>query len=232
MALNYAKKSSRKSSIRGGYYYEQPQKAKKHVNDDNHDDAFTAFKKLILELFEDALQDANFVITTCYNAANDTLRTFPQPTIVIIDEAGLAIELETLMATDYDLGLVIMVMISSHHHRRDQLSHLCKLVNTDRHSLSHNNFAPQICMSLMARQIEDGMEYTMCTKQYRMTAGIEEHSSRMYNSSRLEKAVAQLLVHRQPSRDAVDFIHNKFGMTTTVPDLFVDVYMQQIGACD
>ena len=62
----------------------------------------------------------------------------------------------------------------------------------------------------MARQIEDGMEYTMCTKQYRMTAGIKEISLRMYYSGRLEKAVAILLVHRQPSRDAVDFIHNKF----------------------
>ena len=118
MALNYAKKFSRKSSIIGEYYYEQPQKAKKHVNDDNHDDICTSFKKLILELFEDALQDANSVITTCYNAANDTLRIFTQPTIVVVDEAGAAIELETLMITNYDdLGWVIMVIFLSHHRR-------------------------------------------------------------------------------------------------------------------
>ena len=54
--------------MRGGYYYEQPQEAKKHV-DDNDDDSFATLKKLALELFEDTLQDANFVIATCSNAA-------------------------------------------------------------------------------------------------------------------------------------------------------------------
>ena len=40
----------------------------------------------------------------------------------------------------------------------------------------------------MARQIENGMDYTMLTRQYRMTAGVEELSSRMCYGGRLENA--------------------------------------------
>ena len=40
----------------------------------------------------------------------------------------------------------------------------------------------------MARRIENGMDYTMLTRQYRMTAGVEELSSRMCYGGRLEDA--------------------------------------------
>ena len=40
----------------------------------------------------------------------------------------------------------------------------------------------------MARQIENGMRYAMLTRQYRMTADVEELSSRMRYGGLLENA--------------------------------------------
>ena len=76
----------------------------------------------------------------------------------------------------------------------------------------------------MARQIENGPRYTMFITQYRMTAGIVDHSSRMCYNGRLEDDRSTLLVNRQPSQDAIDFIHNRFGLTTTVRHVFLNVY--------
>ena len=46
-----------------------------------------------------------------------------------------------------------------------------------REALHYNIFTPQLATSLVARQIENGMRYTMFTRQYRMTARIEELAS-------------------------------------------------------
>ena len=209
------------------YYYKLAKEPLKADNeDDKNDDSFATFKRLTLELFEDTLKDANFVITTCSNAADKTLRRSTQPIVVIVDEAGVAKELETLMAIYYNLNSVVMVIIIGDHLQLPPivLTHLRKLVADDSASLPYNIFAPQMCMSLMARQIQNGHRYTMFTTQYRMTAGIEELSSRMCYNGRLENDRSTLLVNRHPSQDAVDFIQNQFGLKTTVPHVFLNVY--------
>ena len=53
------------------------------------------------------------------------------------------------------------------------LSRHTKLIPDDPISLPNNVFAPQLSTSLRDRQIENGLRYTMFTKQYRMTAGLE-----------------------------------------------------------
>ena len=63
-----------------------------------------------------------------------------------------------------------------------------KLDEDDHNSLPYNIFAPQLATSLMAQQVENGMSYTMFTKQYRMTAGVKVLSSRMCYGGRLESA--------------------------------------------
>ena len=145
------------------------------------------------------------------------------PPKLTVDEAGVSKELETLMAIYHNLGSVLMVVFLGDHLQLPPtvLSHLRKLNETD---FPYNIFAPQMCMSLMARQIENGHRYTMFTTQYRMTAGIEELSSRMCYNGRLENDHSTLLVNRQPSQDAIDFIQDQFGLTTTVPHVFLNVY--------
>ena len=207
------------------YHYEG--EVEEAMNADGQDDENKpTFKDLTMALFEDTLIEANFVVTICSNAADETLRKFTQPSIVIIDEAGVAKELETLMAIYHNLDSVVRIIFLGDHLQLPPtvLSHLRKLVATDRHSLPYNIFTPQLCMSLMARQIENGIRHKMFKKQYRMTAGIEELSSRMCYGGQLENADTTLLARRQRSRNAIEFIRENFGVTTTVPHLFLNVY--------
>ena len=51
-----------------------------------------------------------------------------------------------------------------------------------REALHYNIFTPQLATSLMARQIGNGMSYTMFTRQCRMTARIEELASQVWIS--------------------------------------------------
>ena len=55
-------------------------------------------------------------------------------------------------------------------------------------------------------KIQNGMEYTMFNKQFRMTAGLEELSSRLCYDGRLQNADSTLLANR-PKSQAAFFAH-------------------------
>ena len=63
-----------------------------------------------------------------------------------------------------------------------------KLDQDDYNSLLYNMFAPQLANGPIAQQIENGMNYTMFTGQYRMTAGVKELLSQIRSSGRHENA--------------------------------------------
>ncbi len=156
------------------------------------------FRDLTMELFADTLQSANYIVTTCSNAAVQLLRENTSPKIVIIDEAGVAKETEALLAILHNLSSVVMVIFLGDHNqlRPTVISLYAKLIRDDPTSHPYNIFAPQLSTSLMSRQIENGMPYTMFTKQYRMTAGLELLSSNMCYGGRLENVDSTLLVNR------------------------------------
>ena len=72
------------------------------------------------------------------------------------------------------------------------------------------------------------MNYAMLTKQYRMTDGIQELSSRLCYGGRLENAESTLLTNRPQSQAAITFLKNKFGLAPDVPHLCLNV---QTGVC-
>ena len=72
--------------------------------------------------------------------------------------------------------------------------------------------------------MDNGMRYMMFTKQYHMTAGLEQLSSNMRYGGRLENADSTLLVNRPQSQAANSFIQKHFGLTTIVPHLFLNVH--------
>ena len=193
-------------------------------------DEESSFRDLVMKLFAETLQNAKYVITTCSNAADELLRANTEPIIVIIDEAGVAKETEALLSILYNLGSVLMVIFLGDPNQLNPTvrSLHAKLVPGDENSLPYNNFAAQLATSLMDRQIQNGMRYTMFTKQYRMTVGLEVLSSNMCYAGRLENHDSTLLVRRPKAQEANSFIREHFGLTTEVPHLFLDV---RTGVC-
>ena len=193
-------------------------------------DEESSFRDLVMKIFAETLQNAKYVITTCSNAADEMLRANTEPIIVIIDEAGVSKETEALLSILHNLDSVLMVIFLGDHNQLDPkvLSLHAKLVPGDEKSLPYNNFAAQLATSLMERQIQNGMRYTMFTKQYRMTAGLEVLSSNMCYAGRLENHDSTLLVERPKAQEANSFIKEHFGIITEVPHLFLDV---RTGVC-
>ena len=193
-------------------------------------DEESSFRDLVMKLSAETLQNAKYVITTCSNAADELLRANTEPIIVIIDEAGVAKETEALLSILYNLGSVLMVIFLGDPNQLNPTvrSLHAKLVPGDENSLPYNNFAAQLATSLMDRQIQNGMRYTMFTKQYRMTVGLEVLSSNMCYAGRLENHDSTLLVRRPKAQEANSFIKEHFGITTEVPHLFLDV---RTGVC-
>ena len=68
------------------------------------------------------------------------------------------------------------------------------------------------------------MKYTMFTKQYSMTAGLEALASWMCSCGRLKDADSTLLANRPKSQTAFSFIEKKLGVATEVLRRFLNVY--------
>ena len=193
--------------------------------DEEGEELEETFRDLTMKLFAATLKSTNYVVTTCSNAADHLLRTNTSPVIVIVDEAGVAKELESLLAIYHNLGTVVMVIFIGDHHQLHPtvLSYHAKLDKDDKQSLPFNIFAPQLAESLMGRSIENGMRYTMFTEQYRMTAGLEALSSVLCYNGRLQNAHLTLLANREKSILANAFIRKQFDLVTDVPHVFLNV---------
>ena len=194
-------------------------------NDDDVNDNDVTYRQLTVDLFNATLENANIVVTTCSNAADELLRNATEPDIVIIDEAGVSKELESLMPIYYNLATVRKVIIVGDQQqlRPPVYSHNQKLIGEEDDGLPYNIFGPQLTTPLMTRQIDNGMPYVMFKIQYRMTAGIEELSSRMCHNRLLENDVSTSLAHRPQSLAALQFLQDEFGVTTEFPDVFINV---------
>ena len=123
------------------------------------------FCQLTLRLFDDTLKSADYVVTTCGNAADKRLRRCTNPRVVIIDEAGSARELETLMVMYHNLESADMFIILGDANQSPVVPSLHhKLNDDDPNSPPYNIFAPQLATSLMARQIANGIRHSTFTK--------------------------------------------------------------------
>ena len=111
------------------------------------------------------LKNADYVITTCSNAADKRLRRCTNPRVVIIDDAGRSRELETLMALYHNLESADMFIILGDANQSLVVPTLHHRVNDDDPSSPpYNEFAPQLATSFMARQIANGISHSTFTK--------------------------------------------------------------------
>ena len=188
------------------------------------------FRDLTMELFHHTLDAANFVVTTCSNAADETLRKHTAPHVVIVDEAAVSKELETIMSMYHNLGSAsLFITLGDHKQLPPTVPSLhMKLERDDDGSPPYNIFAPQLNTSLMARLLDSGMDYSMLKEQFRMTGGIQDLSSRLCYMGRLQNANCTLLANRPKSRTAIAFLKAKFNLVTDVPHLCMNV---QSGVC-
>ena len=195
------------------------------VNEDGESDQPT-FKQLTQQLFEDTLNDSSFVITTCSNAADETLRKNTTPHVVIVDEVGVSKELETWMAMYHNLNSAcLFIFLGDHKQLPPTVPSLhVKLVADDETSPPYNIFATQLNTSFMARQLDSGMEYSMFKSQFRMTSGIQEFSSRLSYGGHLQNAECTLLANRPQSQAAIRFLKDQFKLDTEVPHLCMNVH--------
>ena len=193
-------------------------------------DNVAVFKNQTQMLFEDAMNAAKFVITTCSNAADETLRKHTAPDVVIVDEAGVAKELETMMAMYHNLSSAwLYITLGDHKQLPPTVPSLhMKRVIGDDSSPPYNIFAMQVHTSLMTRLLDSGIEYSMFRKQFRMTAGLQEFSSRLCYGGSLQNADCTLLARREKSQDAIKFLNEKFGLVTDIPHLCMNV---ETGVC-
>ena len=124
-----------------------------------------SFRQLTLRLFEATMKHTDFIVTTSYLAGEKFLRNSTSPDIVIIDEAGGAKELETLMVMYHNLKSAVMFIILGDPNQSPVVPSLHhKLNEDDPNSLPYNIFAPQLATSLMARQIANGIRHSTFTK--------------------------------------------------------------------
>ena len=195
------------------------------VNEDGESDLHT-FKQLTQELFEDTLNDSSFVITTCSNAADETLRKITTPHVVIVDEVGFSKELEVWMAMYHNLSSAcLFIFLGDHKQLPPTVPSLhVKLVADDETSPPYNIFARQLNTSFMTRQLNSGMEYSMFKNQFRMTSGIQEFSSRLCYGGHLRNAECTLLANRPQSQAAIKFLKDQFNLDTEVPHLCMNVH--------
>ena len=124
-----------------------------------------SFRQLTLQMFKSIMKPADCIVTTSYLAGEKFFRESTSPEIVIIDDAGSARELETLMIMYNNLDSADMFIILGDTNQSPvvpSLNH--KLNEDDPNSLPYNVFAPQLAISLMARQIANGIRHSTFTK--------------------------------------------------------------------
>lgn len=132
--------------------------------DNKEGERMSRFKELTEKLFEDTLDAAEFVITTCSNAADKTLRKHTAPHVVIIDDAGVAKELETLMAMYHNLSSAWLFIILGNPYQHPIVPSFRHKLNKDEpNSRPYNIFATQLATSFMARQINNGIRHSTFT---------------------------------------------------------------------
>ena len=122
-------------------------------------------EKVAKQMNEITKNQMDCIVTPCYLAGEKFFRNSTSPDIVIIDEAGSARELETLMVMYHNLKSAVMFIILGDPKQSPvvpSLNH--KLNEDDPNSLPYNIFAPQLATSLMARQIANGIRHSTFTK--------------------------------------------------------------------
>ena len=121
-------------------------------------------RQLTLRLFENTIKQMDCIVTPCYLAGEKFFRNSTSPDIVIIDEAGSARELETLMVMYHNLKSAVMFIILGDPNQSPVVPSVNRKVENDPDSFPYNIFAAQLATSLMARQIANGIRHSTFTK--------------------------------------------------------------------
>ena len=145
-------------------FYRRPTGFQKDSKPPQNEDEPT-FRQLTLRLFEDTIKKMDCIVTPCYLAGEKFFRNSTSPDIVIIDEAGSARELETLMVMYHNLESAVMFIILGDANQSPDVPSLNRELDEDiPNRIPYNIFAPQLATSLMARQIANGIRHSTFTE--------------------------------------------------------------------
>ena len=176
------------------------------------------------ELFKDTLARAKIIITTCSNSGNGLIRKHYHPRYVIIDEAAMAKESETILSlyqsrTSMDHVTLIgdpkqlcPTVISKYRH-----------VDDDKDRPMINKYAEQMEISLVTRLYDNNYPTFMLAEQHRMTEGISDCSNVINYKGAVQNAPGTAIVERSAAQATIEFLQREHRLTTTVPHMFLNV---------
>ena len=196
------------------------------TGDDNDDKFVKRFKDAMEEVESGVFRRTSVVLTTFLNSADKFLISHFAPTWIIGDEIGFTQDAELLIpvAANIDslerfLGVgdaqQLPPVIVSHKRKSDQDTVV-------------NEFSAILTQPLIHRVQQAGLKVSMLTECYRCTAGLEQPSSSLFYDNKVINGPQTDLASRPPSQATVNFIHQQYGLATTVPRL---VFNLSNGVC-
>jgi superfamily I DNA and/or RNA helicase len=160
------------------------------------------------------IETAHVIVTTCTNSGAPTLRRHFKPDLVVVDEAGKAMDADVIVPMAFYLPRVLVLVGDERQLRPTVISRRFE-----------NCFAEQLSYSLMARLKKLGALTAFLSEQHRMTAGLVELPSQLFYNGRLKDDLTSTAIQGRPRAQwFVDFAHRRLGLRRNdVPRVFVDL---------
>lgn len=176
------------------------------------------------DLFKATLLRARIIITTCSNSGSKLVRQNFHAGLIIVDEAAMAKEAETILPIYNNRASVQHVTLIgdprqlyptvTSKHKREGNSKEGKLVN---------KFSEQMKISLMARLYDDDYPTFMFTEQHRMVENIAGCSNTLFYKSAVQNAPDTAITTRFDGQATVAFLQREYQLNTRVPHVFLTV---------
>ena len=133
------------------------------------------------DLFKATIMQAKIIITTCSNSATNLLRQQFSPSVVIVDEAAMAKELETLLPAYHVVSsMKLAVLIRDPKQLPPTVTSKHKTVNDERNGKLVDVFADQMEYSPMTRLYDNDDPTFMLDEQHRMAPGLSSCSHSLF----------------------------------------------------
>lgn len=178
-----------------------------------------ALRDAVKKLRVDVLNAAHVIVSTCSNAAEHAVFTEFLPDLVIIDEAGKAVELDLIIAmARYAPRAFVLVGDAK------QLQPTVKSYRQRKAGKLVNSFASQLMLSPFERLIKLGHNTVLFREQHRMVTGLSNLPSRLFYRGQLVDAPSTLFSNREKASMIVQWMKSTFpSFNGTAPRLLLDV---------
>ena len=163
---------------------------------------------------------SRYVITTISSSASKVLRDSFKPDIAIIDEAGNAVESETLtVMANFCASVKIWLLVGDH----VQLPPVVTSLDQKAGPLLANPFARQMRQSLIERMMVRGYPIPMFVEQRRLVAGLMAPVPSIFYNDMLINGPGTSLAKRPMAQAAVKFLQPFCPTSLSCPLVFFNV---------